>query len=168
MARGFCSRPIASINSRLRPTRYSCFPKANRVDREGMKAAKGTFANMISDALQTYFQPGGPLFFFKVRKEELKARYRLDLMPEIQGRYHLLLAPKTDGDKAEFSHLRVLLDKETLLPHAVKFWSPDGKNTKLFTFTKTAINPEIADDEFKPQIPEGWTVTDMADKKPPG
>ena len=113
-----------------------------------------------------YVQPSGPLFFFKINAKELKEKYQVELLPERRGQNFLRLTPIKTSLRNEFSQVQICLDKETLLPVAVKVWSLDQKCTKLFTFSKITINPEIADSTFVAKVPEGWRVTNFTSGKP--
>ncbi|MDB5349516.1 MAG: outer rane lipoprotein carrier protein LolA [Planctomycetota bacterium] len=134
------------------------FPRPDEKNPDAQKAGLFNLSLYLSLYFEGFVKPDSPWLFLKVRAEDLKAKFRVELLPDRDGGYHLRLVPRTERGRGEFSLIHVLLDKETLLPRAVKIVASDGKETKLVRYSKITVNPVLSDDLFRPGSLEGWKV----------
>ncbi|TWT46921.1 hypothetical protein [Botrimarina hoheduenensis] len=105
----------------------------------------------------------GPLpFLFGAEAEKLKRRYWLKLDPRAPaGQLWLVALPKYHQDAANYSQVELMLDRQRLLPTAMRVQAPDGSQT-VYTFAadKAEINATMArlwGQLFSaPRTPFGW------------
>ena len=95
----------------------------------------------------------GPLpFLFNMSVAKAKARYDMVFVSESKDYYVIKIIPKLAIDREEYSQALVKLRKTEngrFLPEAIRLWSPEGKDTKTFSFGKGSLT------ENGP-IPNGW------------
>ena len=93
----------------------------------------------------------GPLpFLFNMSVAKAKARYDMVFVEERKDSYVIKIIPKLAIDREEYSQALVKLrklDNGRFLPEAIRLWSPEGKDTKTFSFGKNSLaeNSPIAD-----------------------
>src|SRR5579864_5834203 len=108
----------------------------------------------------------GPLpFLFNMRAAEAKKRYYMIFHSETLTDYVIRIQPRLEIDRQEFMQADILLDKEKLLPSAIRLYAPNGKETRTFRFKDnqklgTYINPnaQVNEDNFKGRTLKGWDV----------
>jgi TIGR03009 family protein len=107
----------------------------------------------------------GPLpFLFNFKVDEAKQRYRfqlLDSAPPAEGKpgvYILEITPLLPIDIQEFKTAWILLNRERFLPEAIKLWSPNGRDTRLYKFPNIQANVAIDPARFNPQPMAGFKV----------
>ncbi len=88
----------------------------------------------------------GPLpFLFNMRSEDAKRRYYIELLQKRPTKNNepgaiIRIVPRINIDQSEFSQAIVLLNLQTFLPEALQLYSPNGKDTKTYVFSKVEHN----------------------------
>ncbi len=105
---------------------------------------------LAKDEKQKALEEGPLPFLFNMSVKKAKERYEMMLAKQDDASYIIKIIPLLKIDRDEYSQAMVQLDKKQLLPMAIKLWSPDGKNTKLFTFKPEDVeaNGDIPDSFF--------------------
>jgi len=110
----------------------------------------------------------GPLpFLFGAEAAKLKARYwlRIHEQPN-QEELWVIAAPKDQVDAANFVRVTLILDREKVLPRAMRVQQPGGTHVDyIFDFASATINGTI-DQLFNsrfiaPRTPWGWQRVDQ-------
>ncbi|HEU5116296.1 MAG TPA: hypothetical protein VFT74_06410, partial [Isosphaeraceae bacterium] len=90
----------------------------------------------------------GPLpFLFNMKSADAKRRYFIELLQKKTTKDGspgaiIRIVPRIDIDQSEFSQAIVLLNLKTFLPEALQLYSPNGKDTKTYIFSKVERNGE--------------------------
>ena len=119
-----------------------------------------TFLRMLSDAVGMRVRADGPVFFFLVRKDDLKASYQIRLLNGSNKVHTLELTPKTTRLRSEFARIVIESTKETYTPKLVRVYSSDKNSTTTYAFAIINLNPQIEDGRFREPTAEGWKVKD--------
>ena len=110
----------------------------------------------------------GPLpFLFGAEAAKLKARYwmRIEEQPNKEELW-VVAAPKYQADAANFVRVTLILDREKVLPRAMRVQQPGGTHVDyIFDFASATINGTI-DQLFNsrfiaPRTPWGWQRVDQ-------
>ena len=112
----------------------------------------------------------GPLpFVFGIEAEKLKQRYfmRIITPPDVQNQVWLEAYPRYQQQATEFSKVQVILQisdsVKSLLPFAIKIYSPNGKDRTVYQLQTPLINPRgfwpsiIGTDWWNLSFPSGGT-----------
>ncbi len=108
----------------------------------------------------------GPLpFLFNMKSADAKRRYYIELLqkkPTKDGSPGAIIriVPRIDIDQSEFSQAIVLLNLKTFLPEALQLYSPNGKDTKTYIFSKVERNGEN-NPSTRPNNYNGSMMADM-------
>ncbi|MCA9107341.1 MAG: hypothetical protein KDA83_18135 [Planctomycetales bacterium] len=117
----------------------------------------------------------GPIpFIFGAEADKMQARYwiRVVTPPEAAtaGEYWLEAFPKFLGDRAEFHHVRVILDGEEFLPIALEVYDADhtdqAPHFSTYKFEDRRKNPNNSlfiiqrRPFYEPSIPSGWQMVE--------
>src|SRR5690606_37857906 len=88
----------------------------------------------------------GPLpFLFGAERNKLMARYWLRVMGETNNEIWLEALPKDQRDAANFKSVKVILDRQQILPKAMEVNPPDGiRHVYKFDLAKASINSPLA------------------------
>ena len=95
-------------------------------------------------------------FLFDMTVEKAKNRYQMIYRGENETSFIIQIIPLLEIDRAEYGLAMVQLSKDRLLPMAIKLTSPNGKETKLFTFLP---DQTIANGPLKPAFFDGAAMT---------
>lgn len=79
-------------------------------------------------------------FLFGMKAAEAKARYDFVLQKNTKEQAYLIINPKLDSDKQNYSQARVLLEKVNYLPIAVKLYDPSSNLETVYKFKSIKIN----------------------------
>ncbi len=109
-----------------------------------------------ADQRQKAIQQGPLPFLFNMRAAEAKKRYHMTLAGEDAESYTIKIIPLLPIDREEYSQALIKLSKNPedpsrdLLPQAIRLTSPEGKDTKTFTFSAEGMIPNkpIGDNWF--------------------
>jgi hypothetical protein len=99
---------------------------------------------------------------FDLRVAAVLNRYRVELVKETAHSYVLQFIPRPSPAPPEFRRLDIMLDRNSLLPTALRLVATNGKDTQLFKFTKVVPNPVVKDTAFEPPELKGWKVVDLS------
>lgn len=103
----------------------------------------------------------GPLpFLFGAEAEKLKARYWIRSKKSDATTIWLEAYPRTQADAANYHHVEVMLERQTMLPKALQVHQPNGANRDVYIFEPATINGTM-DKLFgglfnAPRTPFGW------------
>lgn len=106
----------------------------------------------------------GPLpFLFGAKRQKLMDRYWLRVIGEDQSEIWLEALPKTRADAANFSKVRVILDRQKMMPKAMEVNLPDGnRHVYKFDLENASINSPLARIGgalfSRPRKPFGYTL----------
>lgn len=102
----------------------------------------------------------GPLpFLFDMRSDEAHRRYMMSLQDESDKFWFVMIVPRLEEDKEDFSKAWVILEKKYLLPSRIVLFSPDGESTKDFRVRDIKANTPLPDVMFKGKaLPKPWTL----------
>jgi TIGR03009 family protein len=99
-----------------------------------------------------------------------KDRYQLTLMPGPPNDtwyYYILIVPKKDADKAEFTKARLVINRSNYMPRELWFQEPNGAESK-WDFPRIQINQGLAVTEFAtPTPPPGWRLVTVQPQPQP-
>ena len=101
---------------------------------------------------------GPVLFLFRMKADDLKARFGVFLDGDSADSYRLRIVPRAAADRADFAEALVTLNKTTFLPSLLTLTSANGKQSQTFTFTAIKVNAPIDDAYFRRAVPAGWNV----------
>jgi TIGR03009 family protein len=116
----------------------------------------------IPEQLQGKAIMDGPLpFLFGAEADKLKARYWMRVEQQSDANQIWLTAlPKTQADAANFRGVQVILDRQRLLPIAMRVYLPDGsRHDYMFDVANATINSRLAKLQSffqRPRTPAGW------------
>jgi hypothetical protein len=116
----------------------------------------------------------GPLpFLFGAEAAKLKSRYWLRIQEQPnQEELWVIAAPKNQADAANIVRVTLILDREKVLPRAMRVQQPGGTHVDyIFDFANATINGTI-DQLFNsrfiaPRTPWGWQRVDQPMPGPP-
>jgi TIGR03009 family protein len=104
----------------------------------------------------------GPLpFLFGAEAAKLRAKYwlRVEDQPN-QAEIWLTALPRYQAQAADYSKVEVILDRQRLLPKAMRVQMPDGsRHVYMFKIAEATVNNRLAifDALFaRPRVPFGW------------
>jgi outer membrane lipoprotein-sorting protein len=97
-----------------------------------------------------------------MKPEEARKRFGVKLAKEDQWYSYLDFVPLLDSDKADFTRVRLVLNKETFLPRQLWHELPNG-NTTTWDVTKIETDVALAKEDFRPEVPPGWKL----ERQPP-
>ncbi len=122
--------------------------------------AKQVFVYTLDkDARQRALQEGPLPFLFDMRVEQAHRRYEMALQGETDKLYFVVIRPKLQDDKEEFSKAFVFLERKYLLPSRIVLFSPDGRSTKDFRVESIQANKPLEARLFKGVDPgKPWTL----------
>jgi len=90
-----------------------------------------------------------------------KERYQLTLLappPNDTWYYYLLIQPKANADKSEFTRARLVIHRNTFMPRELWFEEPNGNESK-WDFPRVQVNGAMPATEFAtPTAPAGWRM----------
>jgi TIGR03009 family protein len=99
-----------------------------------------------------------------------KERYQLTLItppPNDTWYYYILIQPKQQADKAEFTRARLVIHRSTYLPRELWFEEPNGNESK-WDFPQVQTNVPFAATEFAtPTTPRGWQMVPVPPQPQP-
>jgi TIGR03009 family protein len=122
-------------------------------------ATKQIFAYPLSPEDRQRALEEGPLpFLFNMHARDLEARFRLALRAETKDAYVIDVLPRLVQDRESFGVARLWLNRQSYLPDKLQLLSPNGKDTKVYTFGAIHTNPAIDPTVFQPTKPADWTV----------
>ncbi len=113
----------------------------------------------------------GPLpFLFVANPQELKGRCWMRLITTEEdakkGEIWIQALPRYQQDAANFSRAELILKHDSMLPHGVRMFMPDGKSSLTYVFTEYKVNnpgqrPNWLNwaggrDPWTPPVPNGW------------
>jgi TIGR03009 family protein len=100
-------------------------------------------------------------FLFGMKAAEAKRRYDMTMLappPNDKWYYYVLIKPKTQRDKNDFSRARLVLSNTTFLPRQLWFEQPNG-NEITWDFVKLDVKTPLQRTEFgPPPVPKDWKV----------
>ena len=98
-------------------------------------------------------------FLWHVGAEELKSRYRVELMKEDTESWLLSFTPRKTAGQQWFAHAYLWLDRVTYLPRRYLVIAPVGKCSNDYRVTETRCDQPVPEEAM--QLPEGddWHVT---------
>jgi len=100
-------------------------------------------------------------FLFGMKAAEAKRRYDLMVLappPNDKWYFYILIKPKTQRDKNDFSRARLVLHNTTFLPRQLWFEQPNG-NEITWDFLKMDVKTPLARADFgPPPVPTGWKM----------
>lgn len=80
-------------------------------------------------------------FLFGMKAEDAMRRFELKLFGQNEGAYFIDARPLLQMDSQNYSHARIVLDKETFVPTTVFLLDPPGTLTTQYTFVDVKVNP---------------------------
>lgn len=103
----------------------------------------------------------GPLpFLFGAEAEKIKKRYMLAVQDN-KTEFWLHARPRTQADAANFTHVILVLDRQSLYPSAMRIYQPDNSfDTYIFDTSTRQVNApfqRLKDFFQMPKKPFGWT-----------
>jgi TIGR03009 family protein len=104
----------------------------------------------------------GPLpFVFGAKADSMRQRYlmRIFTPPEEKNQIWIEAWPRWQQDAANFHHVHVILDQKVMLPQAIRVYSPNPQNYKVYGFARTNVNgtwDQIKDFFDRPRAPLTW------------
>ena len=115
----------------------------------------------IPPQLQGQAIANGPLpFLFGAEAAKLKARYWMKISGDSPTEIWLEAVPKNQADAANFSRVRVILDRVSVLPKAMELNLPDkSRHVYKFDLANASINNPLARLGAlfqRPRTPFGW------------
>jgi TIGR03009 family protein len=103
----------------------------------------------------------GPLpFLFNVHAHDLEARFRLKLASETSQAYVIEVHPLLEHDQELFIGAHLWLNKQSFLPDKLRFYAPNGKDRKEYTFGAVQMNPTLDPQLFRGKRLDGWTIVE--------
>lgn len=104
----------------------------------------------------------GPLpFLFGLKAREAQQRFDMELLSNDKDTALILAQPLKPDDQANYSEARILLDKTTFLPKAVRLLDPSGNRETRYWFKdlkpndsgiRKAVESLMGKDPFKPSL----------------
>ncbi len=98
-------------------------------------------------------------FLFGMKAAQAKARYNITYIPPPEGDkyyYYLDIRPKSDADKSDFTHARLVLVRYNFLPRQLWFEEPNG-NEIQWDFPVLNTEAKLDSRDFsQPPLPKGW------------
>lgn len=113
---------------------------------------------LAKDARQRILEEGPLPFLFKMRASELERRFRLNLASETTNAYIIEVHPLLEYDQETFIGAHLWLNKRSFLPDKLRFYAPNKKDQKEYTFGGIVENPQLDPNLFRGTKLEGWTV----------
>lgn len=105
-------------------------------------------------------------FLFRMRAEEVRRRYEVSLLEERPTAYVIEFVSRGGARWKEFSRALVLLDKERLLPEAMRLEMGSGGDTITYRAKEIRCDePVLPDGLFRIEARECWEVVHL--DKPP-
>jgi RNA polymerase sigma factor (sigma-70 family) len=98
-------------------------------------------------------------FFWNLRAEGLKSRYKVELFKEQAQTWFLRVTPLSQVGRETFSRALIELDRSTYLPRRYLLISPDGKSTKDLLVTEARCNQPVSEEVWRIPDDSGWKVT---------
>jgi len=99
-----------------------------------------------------------------------KERYHLTLLPPPPNDtwyYYILIQPKVNADKSEFTRARLVINRSTYMPRELWFEEPNGNESK-WDFPRVEINAPLPATEFStPTPPAGWRLVTVQPQPQP-
>lgn len=118
-------------------------------------------------------------FIFGAEAAKLKQRYFLRIItpPNVQGQQTWLEAyPRFQRDAANFKRAELILTNQTMAPHALQIYAPNGQNRTVYQFHDIVINDPLfflKGNPFHPLTPPFWkkifepAPTQQVGRRPP-
>ena len=101
----------------------------------------------------------GPLpFLFAMKADQIKKRYRMELMGEGRDAFRIKIEPREEIDREAFAEALLDLDRATYLPKALLLTSPNEKETQTYVFQKIETEKKVDPSNFEFKKIEGWKV----------
>ena len=79
-------------------------------------------------------------FLFGMKAEDAKQRFRMEVRENTENRVVLVVRPRLDSDRQNYTEAWIILDKTNYLPMAVKMFDPSGNMETVYTFASVKVN----------------------------